>query len=281
MHPRLRSVLDWRGIDSRRFEKACSEAAAYLGESSEFESINTRNKLAAALIATPGGRACDFGGNVAAYNLVARLLDTDVTVVDDIDIPEASSARLKRLQEAGIRFEKCDVYQFKNRNEAYDVVSAFETIEHFPHSPKPALVNMIGALRKKGRLCLSVPNIARVDMRLRALAGRSVHERYQAFFSHVGPYPGHHREYTLDELKWIAAELNLATEDLFGANCTVESKKKKSSVQRFLISLEEDHGVGDMLLRTRSATTFGCLQKESTDPARQGIFRSARCPRRG
>jgi 2-polyprenyl-3-methyl-5-hydroxy-6-metoxy-1,4-benzoquinol methylase len=205
-------------------------------------------QIAAAIIATPGGRICDVGGNASIYNLVAALLGTEVSVIDHVSPVGTAVDQLERIKSAGVKFEIANIFQFDGKGRDFDGISAFETIEHFPHSPRPALMNMIDALRAGGRLCLSVPNIARIDFRIRAIMGRTVHERYAGFFRTEGEYPGHHREYTMSEMRWLAEELQLGVEKIFAVNCTYESKKRKSPAQRFLLNLEEMYGLGDFLL---------------------------------
>lgn len=216
-------------------------------------------QIAASLAAAPGGRLCDVGGSTSAYLVVAHVLGTQVTVVDTlpyVDQDEAAapgfSAEVRRRMDLfdriGIRIERADIYATGLPEAAYDAAVAFETIEHFPHSPKPVLTAMAASLKPGGRLCLSTPNIARIEMRLRLLAGRTVHERFEPFFHDGTPYLGHHREYTLSEFRALPRLLGLEPVEVFAANVAYESRKRKTAAQRLLISLEERHGLGDRLL---------------------------------
>jgi ubiquinone/menaquinone biosynthesis C-methylase UbiE len=248
MHPRLRTLLAHRNLSVERFEMACIEAVQRLSRVEEMAPLSTRQKLAAAMIAAPGKTVCDVGGHVSPYSLVAQLLDTKVVIVDIIDKSESWVARrLPIFEGAGIEYINSDAFSFVPGRQ-FDGVSAFETIEHFAHSPKPALENMLRALRSGGRMCLSVPNIARIDMRFRLLSGRTVHENYANFYETPAPYPGHHREYTKKEILWVIGALGLQTEIYFADNCTYESLKKKSAMQRWLLSLEENYGIGNYIL---------------------------------
>ncbi|WP_029029345.1 class I SAM-dependent methyltransferase [Salinarimonas rosea] len=249
MHPRLRTILAERRLDPDAFAAACRRASEIVGTAGL---PSTRMRIAAALMSVPGGRVCDVGGGVSLYPLVARLMGTEVTVVDALRGWEGDvRPRVEALSHAGIRFVEADVETMRLPENAYDAVVAFETIEHLPHSPRPVLEKMVGALVPGGRLCLSVPNIARLDMRLRLLGGRSPHENVVHFFREGTPFHGHHREYTLDELRWIAGELGLVGIRGFGVNVTYESRKPKSALQRLLLRLDDGWGLGDRLLPHR------------------------------
>ncbi|MGP9821753.1 class I SAM-dependent methyltransferase [Salinarimonas sp. NSM] len=249
MHPRLRSILAARRLDPAAFADACARAQAIVGDP---QPPSARMRIAAALMSVPGGRACDVGGGVSIYPLVARLMGTEVTVVDALrgwagDV----RPRMEALSRAGLRFVEADVETMRLPEAEYDAVVAFETIEHLPHSPRPVLEKMVAALVPGGRLCISVPNIARLDMRLRLLGGRSPHESVVHFYREGSPFWGHHREYTIDELRWIAGELGLVAISGFGVNVTYESRKRKNPLQRLLLRLDDGFGLGDRLLPHR------------------------------
>ena len=247
MHPRLKKILRRRHIDAREFDLACKKALGIVGQ----EKISERMRIAAALAVSPGKRLCDVGGGVSLYPLVAQILGADVTVIDLLPDYETNAVLKKKvdtLAQAGIRFIRGDIADPNVAPGNIDTVTAYETIEHFPHSPKPALTKLVSALVPGGRLCLSVPNIARFEMRLRALKGRTPHEGIDGFFHNGSPFLGHHREYTRGEVAFLANALGLEILQIFGMNITYESVKKKSVVQRALISLEENWAIGDHIM---------------------------------
>lgn len=246
MHPRLVRVLRERGIAASDFDAACRRACDAAGVPGP---ISTRMKVSAAMMAVPGGRVCDVGGGPALYPIVALFLGSDVTIVDDLrGWDDAVRRRIEAFAELGARYVEADIEALPLAPETYDAVVAYETIEHLPNSPRPALEKMAGALKPGGRLCLSVPNIARIDQRLRLLRGRSPHESVKHFFREGTPFFGHHREYTLGELAWMAGELGLDEIRTFGLNVTYESLKTKTPAQKLLLRLDEEFGLGDRVL---------------------------------
>lgn len=88
--------------------------------------------------------------------------------------------------------------------EAFDFVTYLDVIEHHAFSPKRVLREIHRVLAPGGRLVLSTPNHASIFNRISLLAGRSVNDNFAYFFddcAEAGVYAGHHREYTLRELR--------------------------------------------------------------------------------
>jgi SAM-dependent methyltransferase len=86
----------------------------------------------------------------------------------------------------------------------FDGVICWETMEHFNFNPIPFLKELLRVCRKGARICLSVPNQAKLDMRLRLMLGRSVRTPVEDYFLQMDDrnrmkYAPHWREYTLDE----------------------------------------------------------------------------------
>lgn len=249
VHPRLLAILRTRPFSAGDLEAACREALAIVGDEPR---VSARQKIAVALTAVPGGTALDVGGGVSLIPLVTQLMGTSVTVVDAFyDWPFDVARRRERLARHGVTFIEADLTEGSDLPRAtFDRAVAFETIEHLPHSPRPALEAMVDTLKPGGRLCLSTPNVARIDMRLRVLKGRSPHEGIAHFYREGTPFTGHHREYTVDEFRFLADALALVDANVFTVNVTYESRKRQSAVKRLLLSLDE-HGLGDRLLPPR------------------------------
>lgn len=85
----------------------------------------------------------------------------------------------------------------------FDLVTNMAMLEHLPNSPRPLMENMRALLAPTGRLVLDVPNIAYWHKRLQALRGRSIHPSLRAVFDAETPFTGHHREYTIDEVRQL------------------------------------------------------------------------------
>ena len=258
MHPRVARVLSARNIDRAAFVAACAQAVAKAGDEAE---VSPRMQLCAALVAEPGGALCDVGGSISLYLVVLKLMGMDITVVDTLPYLDVAHLqiggfrdktlrRLDLFDKLGIAIDRQDVFAASLPASRFDVTCAYETIEHFPQSPKPVLENMVKALKAGGRLCLSVPNVARIEMRLRVLGGRTPHESYADYFMNGNPYFGHYREMTVSEMGFVAKALGLEKLRLFTTDMTYESMKRKNPLQRAALAFNNATGFTDFILPT-------------------------------
>lgn len=87
----------------------------------------------------------------------------------------------------------------------FDGVIAAEVIEHLPIPPELVLRPLGQALEPGALLWIQTPNAARLDVRVKVLRGRNPNERMRDALDN----PGHHREYTADELVGMAPGLGL------------------------------------------------------------------------
>jgi hypothetical protein len=90
----------------------------------------------------------------------------------------------------------------------YDLVVFAEVLEHLHTAPAPVLAALARRLTDEGTLLLQTPNAASLPKRLKLLFGRNPFEPLRG-----NPLdPGHFREYTLGELRALAAEAGLRVE---------------------------------------------------------------------
>jgi SAM-dependent methyltransferase len=256
MHPRVSRILAERGIARERFERALAEAVRLAGDEAE---VSARMQLCAALCAEPGGRLVDVGGSVSFYLVVLRQLGMEITVVDTLPYLEVEHLqiggfkdktlrRIALFEKLGIAIDRRDAFSMTLPSESYDVACAFETIEHFPQSPKPVLAQMRDALVPGGRMCISVPNIARLQARMRLLLGTSPHERYAYYFHNGNPFYGHHREMTVQEVGYIPGALEMETVRLFSSDIPYESMKAQNALKKAALAFSNATGITDWVL---------------------------------
>jgi SAM-dependent methyltransferase len=89
-------------------------------------------------------------------------------------------------------------------SDRFDGVVCWETMEHFNFNPIPFLQELLRITRKGALVNLTVPNQAKLDMRLRLLFGTSVRTPVDHYFLQMDDrnrmkYGPHWREYTLTE----------------------------------------------------------------------------------
>lgn len=230
------------GLSPADLDAALSRAADTLAACDY--TFNHREILNAVMSYRPGGKLLDLGGSGSIYHLILKNLGMDVAVLDFAFNPALKGV----LASAGIQLAEGDLYKTPFPSGNYDVISTFECFEHLPHSPKPVMDKITAALKPGGAFVMSIPNVARIEQRLRLLMGATPHEKYEGLY-HSGDYfAGHHREMTVREVRYLMAENNLALETLFTTDMTVASAKKRSRLKRALNRLNYQYLLTDKIM---------------------------------
>jgi 2-polyprenyl-3-methyl-5-hydroxy-6-metoxy-1,4-benzoquinol methylase len=127
-----------------------------------------------------------FGGSLDAY--IADMRSSGATVVETSpDEEEAATAALGQ----------------------FDIVVSMAVIEHIPHTPRLFLQKLKEHLKPGGLLLIDTPNITRYWNRRYISEGKSIHQPIAMQFRSEIPFEGHHREYTIGELRWMMNECGL------------------------------------------------------------------------
>jgi SAM-dependent methyltransferase len=152
-------------------------------------------------------RVLDVGGFFAAFPLALARLGLPVTLSEKYAYYYGAFDDLRSmLEREGVEVWDEDLTEpLEARRERFDVVLAMAIIEHLHSTPKPLMDNVAGLLADGGRLVVEVPNIAYWPKRLTALLGGSVHPPLRDVYDAAVPFTGHHREYTLAELRELVA----------------------------------------------------------------------------
>ena len=109
------------------------------------------------------------------------------------------------LEQFGVEYRACDVAReaLPFEDGSFEFVTYMDVIEHHAFSPKRVLREIHRVLAARGRVIVTTPNHASIYNRFSLLMGRSVHDDFSYYFDSCAaddPYPGHHREYTRNEL---------------------------------------------------------------------------------
>ncbi|HKS23812.1 MAG TPA: class I SAM-dependent methyltransferase [Thermoanaerobaculia bacterium] len=173
---------------------------------------------------TPTPRVCDVGGGWGTFALGCAARGARATLVDDygdsgFGNEEDLAAMSRLLRELGVETVARDVVRdgLGFPEGSFDVVTSFESIEHWHHSTKRALASMLGALVPGGAIIVSAPNCVNLRKRLSAPLGRakwsSMHDWYEQ-----DVFRGHVREPDVDDLRYIARDLGLQQVEILGRN---------------------------------------------------------------
>jgi 2-polyprenyl-3-methyl-5-hydroxy-6-metoxy-1,4-benzoquinol methylase len=157
------------------------------------------------------GRVLDFGSYFGNF---ALMLAREGYQVDAVDFYRAYgnglSSVVELLQCSGVRvldFGDAGTNLRTMEPATYDSVFCMGVIEHIPHTPREVLESIDRVLKPGGVLVLDTPNLAYVYNRQKLLRGESIFTPIQCQYSTEIPFEGHHREYTISEVKWIVNEL--------------------------------------------------------------------------
>jgi 2-polyprenyl-3-methyl-5-hydroxy-6-metoxy-1,4-benzoquinol methylase len=233
-----RRELRRAGLQEAELEEAFADATSLYGNVPIENSL--RSRMAAALAFTRNGSLFDVGAYINIYPVVLSLLGLTVTVLDNYAQRRLSEAEREKIEtvldtvyaRAGIKVINENAYTAQIGLEEYDVVSAFEVLEHLVDSPRAVVENIYIALRHGGRFVCTVPNIARLGSRLRVLCGRSVLPSYDAFYQDGAPFLGHRREMTIGEVEYMLKRAGFHPVQVSSTMVTVPGESCKSFARR-------------------------------------------------
>jgi SAM-dependent methyltransferase len=165
------------------------------------------------LLARPCEHVLDIGPYFAYTPFLWKAtIAARVSVFEGDDVPE--SRALKPLYAAkgidvtfGNLFRVFDDFstsapRLPYPDNSFDFVCCWETMEHFNFNPVPFVRDLRRILKPGGQACITVPNLAKLDRRLRLLFGRDIGTPVAHYQSTSGAryYGFHWREYTLGEI---------------------------------------------------------------------------------
>ena len=157
------------------------------------------------------GLVLEIGSLYGSFALSLRRLGYDVTAVDRYDEMDPSvNGFVDELALAGVRVVRTTRANETQAIESlglYDCVIAMAVIEHVPHTPRHLLELMRRRASPGGLLAVDTPNVAKYWNRRRLEEGKSIFQDIAAQDDCDMPFEGHHREYTVDEVRWMLEQL--------------------------------------------------------------------------
>ena len=157
------------------------------------------------------GRVLDYGSYFGNFALMCAAAGYGVDAVDGYRaLGGALDPCVALLEQSGVRvFDFDDTgYQLTAMPDgAYEAVFCMGVLEHMPHTPRPLLETLNRVLRPGGWLVLDTPNLAYAHTREKLSRGQSVFCPIEAQYYTELPFEGHHREYVVDEVRWMLGQL--------------------------------------------------------------------------
>jgi len=169
---------------------------------------------------SPSGTFVDIGGALNPVNAVLAEMGMQVSVVD-FDVKKyMRDSRYSILKEVGVQFIEADGldYRFDGfADESIDAIGSFHTFEHFHHSPRNLCGCAMLKLRSGGKFVIETPNAANLKKRIGLLFGKTNYLGFDAYYESE-QYWLHIREYTIEDMMYLAKRLNFSNWKIFGLN---------------------------------------------------------------
>jgi SAM-dependent methyltransferase len=164
----------------------------------------------------------DLGGGWGGFCACAAALGMRATLVDDFrDAGFYREDDPRHLMPARLGFVRVsrDIAQeaLDFPANSLDVVTSFDSIEHWHRSPKAALHRAMEALRPGGLFFLGVPNAVNIRKRIAVPLGISNWSRMNEWYEQP-EFRGHVREPVVRDLRYIARDLQLMDCEILGRN---------------------------------------------------------------
>lgn len=150
---------------------------------------------------------CDIGGFWGLFPLTLKSMGfSDVVMTEARKFYSGAFDPLfDFISDQGVEVIDVDLFTEEAEGQfGFDVITVMAVLEHYPHSLKVFMGNVLKMLNKSGVLYIEVPNIAYWVKRLDLLRGKSPLVRIESIFESETPFVGHHHEFTMEELHALA-----------------------------------------------------------------------------
>jgi len=207
------STLEMVRALARRYP--ASLRAAQLADSTRIASHVER-------ILCPGANVADLGGGLGLFSPSCAALGMQTWLVDDFADPVNRTVDLDDIglhRPLGVRVIETPIRQWGEAfgNESLDVVTCFDSLEHWQHSPRPVFAEAWRALKPGGTLLISGPNAVNLRKRLSVPFGRSNWSQFEDWY-YPDQFRGHVREPVLADLVRLVRELGFEKQAAWGRN---------------------------------------------------------------
>lgn len=165
---------------------------------------------------------CDIGGGIGLFSVGCAALGMKVILMDDF-----RDEGNRQIAPAVLELHKSYGVQVSSRDAvgegidfppgSLDVVTSFDSMEHWHHSPKRLFAAVRTALRPGGFFLLCGPNCVNLRKRISVPFGSGKWTGMNAWYE-TEIFRGHVREPDVDDLLYIARDMRLRDVKVYGRN---------------------------------------------------------------
>jgi 2-polyprenyl-3-methyl-5-hydroxy-6-metoxy-1,4-benzoquinol methylase len=150
---------------------------------------------------------CDVGGFWGVFPLTLKALGYDVTMTESLRYyGDSFTSLFKYITDNGVTVLDYDPFNPEaSIHDRFDVITIMAVLEHYPHSLKIFMKNITSLMNLDDRVYIEVPNLAYLPKRINFLLGKTPQTPIKEIFHSEVPYIGHHHEFTISELRDLAA----------------------------------------------------------------------------
>jgi SAM-dependent methyltransferase len=188
----------------------------------------------------PRSRILDFGCGPCDKIAVLRRIGFDCSACDDLQenwhkIGDNREKILAFSKHFSIDFRLSTGGPLPFENHYFDMVMIHDVLEHLHDSPRNLLSELLELVKPEGFLFATVPNSVNIRKRIDVLLGKTNLALFDRYYWSLGPWRGHIREYTRDDLVKLSRFLNLQIVEL--RSCHHMLKKLPSIVRPLYLAV--------------------------------------------
>jgi SAM-dependent methyltransferase len=173
---------------------------------------------------------CDLGGGVGLFSVGCKAIGFARSVLiddfrDPVNLAKGDSV-LDLHRSFGVEVHSRDIVAEGMGVEAtFDVITSFDSMEHWHNSPRMLFQEVTRKLKPNGRFVLGVPNCVNLRKRLTVPLGYGKWSGFDEWY-HRDMFRGHVREPDVSDLRAIAADMGLVNTQIIGRNWTGHASPK-------------------------------------------------------
>ena len=166
---------------------------------------------------------CDIGGGIGIFSVGCAALGMKRTVlIDDFEDPvnkKVGASILDMHKRLGVEIITRDVIKkgIQDIEGTYDVITTFDSMEHWHNSPKRLFRQVVEKMNKNGFLILGVPNCVNMRKRITVPLGIGKWSQMKDWYEE-DTFRGHVREPDTSDLIYITHDMGLVDRKIYGRN---------------------------------------------------------------